>query len=105
MDIDTHSEYVILIDFPLQQWLHEPASLLRHTYIVCVVNQTVSVKVRGSVNELLTLQPEGRGLIQGDTKKREFFKYVVAAMYSWQYCGTGTLSYRQPRHLSSSSSS
>jgi hypothetical protein len=26
-------------------------------------------------------------------------KCVVAAMYSWQYCGTGTLSYRQPRHL------
>jgi hypothetical protein len=22
----------------------------------------------------------------------------VAAMYSWQHCGTGTLSYRQPRH-------
>jgi hypothetical protein len=20
-------------------------------------------------------------------------------MYSWQHCGTGTLSYRQPRHL------
>jgi hypothetical protein len=23
----------------------------------------------------------------------------VAAMFSWQLCGTGTLSYRQPRHL------
>jgi hypothetical protein len=29
-----HSEYVILIAFPLQQWLYESASLLRHTYIV-----------------------------------------------------------------------
>jgi hypothetical protein len=37
--------------------------------------------------------------IQGDTKKRELLKYVVAAMYSWQHYGTGTLSYRQPRHL------
>jgi len=37
-------------------------------------------------------------IIQGDTKKREVLKCVVAAMYSWQYCGTGTLSYRQPRH-------
>jgi hypothetical protein len=27
----THSEYVTLIPFPLQQWLHERASLLRHT--------------------------------------------------------------------------
>ena len=29
----------------------------------------------------------------------ELLKCVVAAMYSWQHCGTGTLSYRQPRHL------
>jgi len=27
-----YSEYVILIAFPLQQWLHERASLLRYTY-------------------------------------------------------------------------
>ena len=26
---DTHSEYVILIAFPRQQWLHERASILR----------------------------------------------------------------------------
>jgi len=26
-----HSEYVILIAFPLQQWLHERTSMLRHT--------------------------------------------------------------------------
>ena len=37
--------------------------------------------------------------IEGDTKKRELLKCVVAAMYRWQHCGTGTLSYRQPRHL------
>jgi len=35
-------------------------------------------------------------LIQDDTKERELLKCVVAAMYSWQHCGTGTLSYRQP---------
>jgi hypothetical protein len=28
---DTHSEYVILIAFPLQQWLYEGASLLWYT--------------------------------------------------------------------------
>ena len=33
---NTHSEYVILTAFPLQQWLREGASLLRHTYIVCL---------------------------------------------------------------------
>ena len=31
-----HSEYVILISFPQQQWLHERASLLRYTYIAYV---------------------------------------------------------------------
>jgi len=34
---NTHSEYVMLIDFPLQQWLHERASVLRYTYSVCLV--------------------------------------------------------------------
>jgi hypothetical protein len=34
---DTHSEYVILVAFPLQQKLHERASVLRYTYIACVV--------------------------------------------------------------------
>jgi len=39
-----------------------------------------------------------KGLNTGDTKKRELLNCVVAAIYSWQHCGTGTLSYRQPRH-------
>jgi hypothetical protein len=30
---NTQSEYVIVIAFPLQQWLHERAFLLRETYI------------------------------------------------------------------------
>jgi hypothetical protein len=34
---DTHSEYVILITFPLQQWLYERVAMLRYTYIVCLV--------------------------------------------------------------------
>jgi hypothetical protein len=42
---------------------------------------------------------EGMSVVQGDTKKWKFLKCVMAAMYSWQHCGTGTLSYRQPRHL------
>jgi hypothetical protein len=44
---------------------------------------------------------EGEELIikvQGDTKKRELLKCVVAAMYSWQHCGTGDLEV-QPCHL------
>ena len=36
-DTDTHSEWVIVIDFLRQQWLRERASILRCTYIACVV--------------------------------------------------------------------
>jgi hypothetical protein len=34
---DTHSKYVMLIAFPLQQWLYERASVLRDTRITCLV--------------------------------------------------------------------
>jgi len=34
---DAHSEYVILIAFPLQQWFHERAWMLCYTYIACLV--------------------------------------------------------------------
>jgi hypothetical protein len=33
----THSEYVILIAIPLQQWLHKRASIFLYTYVVCFV--------------------------------------------------------------------
>jgi hypothetical protein len=32
-----HSDYVILIAFPLQNWLHERASMLRYTYTAHLV--------------------------------------------------------------------
>jgi hypothetical protein len=35
--INTLSEYVILIAFPLQQWLRQRARMLRYTYIACLV--------------------------------------------------------------------
>jgi len=34
---DIHAEYVILIVFPLQQWLLERTSVLRYTHIACLV--------------------------------------------------------------------
>jgi hypothetical protein len=36
------SGYVILGAFPLQQWLHEGASMLRYTYTACLETGTVS---------------------------------------------------------------
>jgi hypothetical protein len=39
---DTHSEYVILIAFPRQEWFRERASMLRYTYMClsCYVIRT-----------------------------------------------------------------
>jgi hypothetical protein len=37
---DTNSEYVILITFLLQQWLHEHVSMLRYMYNFCKKNMT-----------------------------------------------------------------
>ena len=34
---NTHSEYVIIIAFPLRQWLNELASILRYTYSAFLV--------------------------------------------------------------------
>ena len=35
---NTHSEYIILIAFPLRKWLHEPASVLLYTSIAVLLN-------------------------------------------------------------------
>jgi len=37
---NTHSQYAIVIAFPLQQYLQERASILRFTYIACVFIQS-----------------------------------------------------------------
>jgi len=41
--INTHTEYAILIAFPLQKLLDEIASIFLHTYMACLV-EMVSVK-------------------------------------------------------------
>jgi hypothetical protein len=40
---DEHSEYVIIIAFTLQQFLHECGSMLRDTFIVCLYLLSLSV--------------------------------------------------------------
>jgi hypothetical protein len=35
--INTPSEHAVVIDFPLQQWLHERTSASRFTYRACLV--------------------------------------------------------------------
>jgi len=39
-----HSEYVILIGYPRQQWFLERASMLRYTYIACLVSVRKDLK-------------------------------------------------------------
>ena len=36
--INTNSQDVILIDFPLQHWLQDRTSMLRNTYIACLLS-------------------------------------------------------------------
>ena len=42
---DTHSECVMGIAFPLQQWLHECASVLLYTYIACIAGYVILVNL------------------------------------------------------------
>ena len=44
-DTNTHSEYVILVAFPLQELLHERASMLRYTNAVCIVTKEDTSKL------------------------------------------------------------
>jgi hypothetical protein len=44
---DTHSQYVIIIAFPRQQWLSKRASMLRYTYITCIVVITYFMDIIG----------------------------------------------------------
>ena len=42
---NTHSEYVILIPFLLQQWLRERAPVIRYTYIPCLIEIKFKLKL------------------------------------------------------------
>jgi len=44
---NAQSEYVKITAFPLQQWLHEGASLLRHIWCACPLN----VKLKGMYSD------------------------------------------------------
>jgi hypothetical protein len=54
---NTHSEYVILIAFPLQQWLHKRAAILRYIYITCHVKCLVDFVEMCSVYMPVYLTP------------------------------------------------
>ena len=51
---NTHNDCVILVAFPLQQWLYERASMLRYTHSACLVKYVV---VRVSDSGMGSWQP------------------------------------------------
>ena len=54
---NTHSQYVILTAFPLQQWSHERVSLLRYMYIAyLVMTEDVLCEVWNAAEESLVHQ-------------------------------------------------
>jgi len=61
---NTHSEYAIVIALPLQQWLHERASVLRCIYIACLFKICLKIfqkeaPSKPSENETDTLASNG----------------------------------------------
>ena len=57
-----HSEYVILIASPLQQWLHECVSVLCYTYNACLVKKyndrqvkSIDIKTTGYPSQVFNI--------------------------------------------------
>ena len=64
---NTHSEYLILIAFPLQQWLHERASVSCSMYITCLVDSWCKDIVESAT---LTKQQRGCFMTTGNVKAK-----------------------------------
>jgi hypothetical protein len=52
---NTHSEYVIIIAFPLQQWLHKHASMLRYMYIALTFTAYITQCICNLNNNMITI--------------------------------------------------
>ena len=55
---DTHSDYLIFIVFPRQQWLHERTSKLCHTYIACHIILSSHLRLRRNHNNVFYISPQ-----------------------------------------------
>jgi len=61
--INTHSEYVILFSCPLQQWFYERLTMLRYTYLVCLVVYYYSLSRDTSIGIVIKLGLNDRGIL------------------------------------------
>ena len=59
----TRSGYVIVIAFPLQQWLHERTSMLRYTYISCIVKLPKDMQASDVLTNWPVCMIRGRKLV------------------------------------------
>jgi hypothetical protein len=60
---DTHSEYVLFIAFPRQQWLRERASVLRYTYTAFLaVSQSMPTDISKSLLNVWMENKKGNGV-------------------------------------------
>ena len=76
---NTHSEYVLLIAFPLQQQLHERASTLHCTYTACLVtcNLTGLQTLECKMHRIYQMQPKKTTLTTKTSMNHRLEKAVV----------------------------
>ena len=77
----THTEYVLRFAFPLQQWLQEGASMLRYTYIVCLLSTNI-VESLLRLREYQTTAVPSCVLSEQMVNNRHFWKLVSRGVIS-----------------------
>ena len=74
---ETHSEYVTLIAFPPQRWLHELASMLRHKYIAYYYYFNMDVSCHRPFLPDTSLEPAVIRTVQASSFTLQYFPYYV----------------------------
>jgi hypothetical protein len=92
----THSEYVILVDFLLQQWLHEGASMVRYPYIACLVNILCR---RGGEEYLYTIKRRKTDGIGHTLRRNCLLKHVIGGKIEGRIEVTGRRGRRRKQLL------
>jgi hypothetical protein len=75
---DTHSEYVILIAFPLQQWFHDHASMLGYKHTVSLVSSQSSFSRLRS-----TWMTSGNSAVWPRNTVSEVESHWITVIYQW----------------------
>ena len=113
---DTHSEYVILTALPLQQWLHENASILHCTYITSRVNRLemttrvptfchhLSPLCLCSLLELILTNEESNSLYTcslfwSPRRPCRGLIYLIERTSDWALCSSATRCWNQRREI------